>query len=77
MLACLNLWLDSLSGKQREILSRRFGLNGHESSTLENVGKEVGLTRERVRQIQIEALAKLKMILEGEGLDLETLTNRG
>jgi RNA polymerase nonessential primary-like sigma factor len=77
MLACLNSWLDSLSGKQREILSRRFGLNGYETSTLEEVGKEIGLTRERVRQIQIEALGKLRKILDSEGLDLETLTGRG
>ncbi len=43
-------WLDELSEKQREVVSRRFGLRGYESSTLEEVGREIGLTRERVRQ---------------------------
>ncbi|MFT3742309.1 MAG: RNA polymerase sigma factor RpoS [Gammaproteobacteria bacterium] len=48
-----------LTDKQQEILSRRFGLYGYEKGTLEDVGKAVGLTRERVRQIQIEAIKKL------------------
>ena len=52
----LEHWIDQLPDKQSEILARRFGLRGFDSSTLEDVGKEVGLTRERVRQIQIEAL---------------------
>jgi RNA polymerase nonessential primary-like sigma factor len=74
----LNLehWIDQLPGKQSEILCRRFGLRGYESSTLEKVGREVGLTRERVRQIQIEALKKLRRILEKEGLSLELLFNQ-
>jgi RNA polymerase nonessential primary-like sigma factor len=73
----LNLehWIDQLPGKQSEILCRRFGLRGYESSTLEEVGREIGLTRERVRQIQIEALNKLRCILEKEGLSLEMLLN--
>ncbi|WP_083605236.1 RNA polymerase sigma factor RpoS [Salinivibrio sp. ES.052] len=44
-------WLQELNPKQREVLSRRFGLLGHEASTLEDVGREIGLTRERVRQM--------------------------
>lgn len=56
-------WLDELNTKQREVLARRFGLLGYEPSTLENVGKEIGLTRERVRQIQVEALKRLKDLL--------------
>lgn len=48
-------WLDSLNSKQKEVLARRFGLLGYEASTLEDVGREIGLTRERVRQIQVEA----------------------
>ena len=51
-------WLDDLSEKQREVLVRRFGLRGHETATLEQVGAEIGLTRERVRQIQVEALRR-------------------
>jgi len=50
------------------VLSRRFGLRGYPISTLEEVGQEIGLTRERVRQIQVEALRRLREILEKEGL---------
>lgn len=71
--ACLKGWLQQLSAKQREILYRRFGLNGYDADTLENVGKEIGLTRERVRQIQIEALKQLKSLIHREGLSGEIL----
>lgn len=71
--ASLDSWLDELSEKQREVVARRFGLRGHESSTLEEVGREIGLTRERVRQIQVEALRRLRDILEKQGLDAEVL----
>lgn len=64
-------WLDELSEKQRDVITRRFGLRGHEASTLENVGLEIGLTRERVRQIQVEALRKLRLIMDKEGLSLD------
>ncbi len=60
-------WLQELNEKQREILARRFGLYGHDKATLEEVGAAVGLTRERVRQIQIEALHKLRKIIEQQG----------
>lgn len=66
-------WLEELNPKQREVLARRFGLLGYEASTLENVGQEIGLTRERVRQIQVEALRRLKEILTQHGLSVETL----
>ena len=66
-------WLCDLTEKQREVLCRRFGLRGHETSTLEEVGHEIGLTRERVRQIQVEALKRLKDIMESQGLDSESL----
>ena len=66
-------WLSHLTDKQREVLVRRFGLLGHDSSTLEEVGREIGLTRERVRQIQIEALSRLRRTLEGQGLSVDTL----
>ena len=66
-------WLDELSDKQREVVSRRFGLRGYESSTLEEVGREIGLTRERVRQIQVEALKRLRGIMENQGLSSESL----
>ncbi len=69
----LDNWLDELSEKQREVVARRFGLRGHESSTLEEVGREIGLTRERVRQIQVEALRRLRDILEKQGLNAVAL----
>jgi len=71
--ASLDQWLSELSEKQREVVARRFGLRGHESSTLEEVGREIGLTRERVRQIQVEALKRLRDILEQHGLTGESL----
>lgn len=66
-------WLSELSEKQREVVTRRFGLRGHESSTLEEVGREIGLTRERVRQIQVEALKRLRDIFEQHGLSADSL----
>lgn len=69
-------WLEDLNPKQREVLARRFGLLGYEPSTLEDVGVEIGLTRERVRQIQVEALRRLRDMLGHKGLDLEALFNR-
>ncbi len=69
----IDQWLDQLSDKQREVLSRRFGLRGFEMSTLEEVGREIGLTRERVRQIQVEALKRLREIMEKHGLSGEAL----
>jgi RNA polymerase nonessential primary-like sigma factor len=63
----LGKWLDKLDEKQQAVLMRRFGLYGHDSSTLEEVGLELKLTRERVRQIQIEALKRLRRIMEIEG----------
>jgi RNA polymerase nonessential primary-like sigma factor len=69
----LVLWLEELNPKQREVLARRFGLLGYEPSTLEDVGREIGLTRERVRQIQVEALRRLREIVTHQGLNIETL----
>lgn len=66
-------WLHELNAKQREVLARRFGLLGYEPSTLEDVGREIGLTRERVRQIQVEALRRLREMLMQEGLSVDAL----
>jgi RNA polymerase nonessential primary-like sigma factor len=66
-------WLERLSAKHRDVLSRRFGLRGHDGGTLEDVGKEIGLTRERVRQIQIEALAKLRRMMERDGFSADVM----
>ena len=66
-------WLEDLSPKQREVLARRLGLLGYEAETLERVGAEIGLTRERVRQIQVEALRHLREVLSEQGLSIEAL----
>tara|TARA_Y100001960_G_scaffold80944_1_gene86342 strand:+ start:697 stop:1683 length:987 start_codon:yes stop_codon:yes gene_type:complete len=68
-------WLEELNPKQKEVLARRFGLLGYEPSTLEEVGCEIGLTRERVRQIQVEGLRRLREILIKQGLNMENLFN--
>lgn len=66
-------WLNELNSKQKEVLARRFGLLGYEPATLEDVGTEIGLTRERVRQIQVEALKRLRDILSSQNLSIEAL----
>ncbi|MFD2168053.1 RNA polymerase sigma factor RpoS [Thalassotalea euphylliae] len=66
-------WLNELNSKQREVLARRFGLMGYEAATLEDVGTEIGLTRERVRQIQVEALKRLRDILSQQNLSIESI----
>ena len=69
----IDKWLEQLTEKQCEVVTRRFGLHGYDISTLEEVGNSIGVTRERVRQIQIEALRKLREILEKEGFSVEAL----
>ena len=53
-------WICRLGEKQRIVLERRFGLHGHRRATLEQIGREIGVTRERVRQIEAKALRKLR-----------------
>jgi RNA polymerase nonessential primary-like sigma factor len=69
----IEYWLNELNDKQREVVERRFGLNSREISTLEEVGADIGVTRERVRQIQVEALRRLRVILEKAGYSIESL----
>lgn len=71
----IEFWLNQLGEKQREVLARRFGLLNYEPATLEDVGLEIGLTRERVRQIQVEALRRLRFMLERQGLTLSSIFN--
>lgn len=52
--------LDTLKENERLIITRRFGLDGREPATLEQIGKSFGITRERVRQIEVRALDNLK-----------------
>jgi RNA polymerase nonessential primary-like sigma factor len=66
-------WLDQLNERQRSVIEHRYGLNGLEIHTLEQLAQSLDLTRERVRQIQIEALASLRKILRRSGLSRETL----
>lgn len=68
----LERWLGALSSRQREVLVRRFGLDGYQPDTLENIGEEIGLTRERVRQLQIEAVGRLKRMARSEGHDISS-----
>ncbi|TIC81385.1 RNA polymerase sigma factor RpoS [Crenobacter intestini] len=65
--------LAQLSERQRYVIERRFGLNRHDTQTLESLASELGLSRERVRQTQIEALDHLKRILRQQGIDAALL----
>ena len=66
-------WLNQLTAKQRSVIERRFGINGHDISTLEEVADAHGITRERVRQIQMEALQSLRKILRRNGVSKDVL----
>ncbi len=66
-------WVYQLADKQREVICRRYGLCGYENSTLEQVAQELGVTRERVRQIQMDGLKRLKEILEVGGFSFEAI----
>lgn len=57
-------WLYALPVKHREVMMRRFGLGGHDAGTLEQIGREIGVTRERVRQIQVDALKRMREIVD-------------
>lgn len=70
--ANLDHWLENLNDKQREVVERRFGLHGHDHSTLERVARELGVTRERVRQIQLDALRRLRETLEKDGFSVDS-----
>ena len=67
----LELMMNELTDNQQEVIARRFGLRGFEKATLEEVGAEINLTRERVRQIQVETLKALRVLLESNGLSQE------
>ncbi|MBI4987282.1 MAG: RNA polymerase sigma factor RpoS [Rhodocyclales bacterium] len=66
-------WIGMLSDKQRQVIEYRYGLNGCEVATLEELAERLSLTRERVRQIQIEALAQLRRILKRHGVSKDVL----
>jgi len=60
--------LEALGGREREVLVLRYGLADHEPRTLEEIGRRLGLTRERVRQIEVEALRRLSTLREIEAV---------
>jgi RNA polymerase nonessential primary-like sigma factor len=66
-------WLDELNERQRTVIEHRYGLNGRDVATLEVLARLLGVTRERVRQIQAEALEKLRSRLKRRGLDRDAL----
>ena len=66
-------WVEQLPEKQRRVLERRYGLGGVEIATLEEIAADLELTRERVRQIQIEALDQLRRAIKRGGVTRETL----
>lgn len=73
MEAYIREWLGQLNDKQRYVIEGRYGLNGYEVSTLEELAQNLSLTRERVRQIQIEALHQLRRILKRKGVSRDIL----
>lgn len=66
-------WISQLGEKQRTVIEYRYGINGSEIATLEELAERLGLTRERVRQIQLEALAQLRKILRRAGVSRDVL----
>lgn len=66
-------WVCELGDKQRAVVERRFGLHGYRRATLEQIGAEFGVTRERVRQIQLDALKNLREMMESHGNSGDTL----
>ena len=66
-------WMAQLNGKQRWVIERRFGLNGLEACTLEDLALELKVTRERVRQIQMESLRLLRQLLRRRGVSKDQL----
>jgi RNA polymerase nonessential primary-like sigma factor len=69
----VRVWLAQLSGRKRIVIECRFGLNSRELLTLQQLAAQLGLTRERVRQIQLEALSQLREILRQRCLPKEAL----
>lgn len=66
-------WIATLTRREREVLNGRFGLHNREPETLDTLSDRLGLTRERVRQIQNEALRKLRIQLGRSGMHKEAL----
>ena len=69
----LEEWIGTLTSRERAVLEGRFGLHDHEPETLDTLSVRLGLTRERVRQVQNEALVKLKRYLTRRGITRQSL----
>lgn len=69
----IRTWLKTLSDREQRVVTLRFGLDGGEEQTLEAIGQELNLTRERVRQIENEALGKLRVTIEGQAMTARDL----
>jgi RNA polymerase primary sigma factor/RNA polymerase nonessential primary-like sigma factor len=66
-------WVRQLPDKERMVVISRFGLDGGEAKTLEEIGRELGLTRERVRQIEMAALGKIRAAMERQTIRQDDL----
>ena len=69
----INEWLSQLPGNERKVIELRYGLNCKEPRTLVHIGKQFGLTRERIRQIESEAIKKLKNLMKSRNVVLNDL----
>ncbi len=66
-------WVAELSPRYRRVVESRYGLNGQDIATLETLANELGITRERVRQLQMEALVTLRQRLARQGMGVRSL----
>jgi RNA polymerase nonessential primary-like sigma factor len=69
----IGAWVSELSDRHRHVVEKRYGLNGRDVATLETLARELGITRERVRQLQMEALARLRLRLARDGMGVRSL----
>ncbi|MDD2741823.1 MAG: RNA polymerase sigma factor RpoS [Rhodocyclaceae bacterium] len=69
----LDDWLSQLTDRQRFVIERRYGMNGADVVTLDVIATELDLTRERVRQIQMEGLDRLRKIIKRGGVSRDSL----
>ena len=71
--ATIDQWLDLLTDRQKHIVIRRYGLHDHDPETLEKIAGSLRLTRERIRQLQLDALKRLGEILRDQGYSADAL----
>ncbi len=69
----IDAWVGELPKRHRRVVETRYGLNGKDVETLETLAQEMGITRERVRQLQMEALTRLRQRLVREGVGVRSL----